>query len=111
MTAWNQMYRTMNSSGAQSSFSKETARRILSFAAPHRRALGGFLVLSVALAVLAVATPVLAGRVVNAIVDGRMVPPPLADGRFNSPHGITTVGDDVYVTEWLLGGRWVRIAD
>ncbi|MEK8073854.1 ABC transporter ATP-binding protein [Rhodococcoides navarretei] len=71
MTAWNQMYRTMNRPDTQSSFSMATARRILTFAAPHRRALGGFLALSVALAVLAVATPVLAGRVVNAIVDGR----------------------------------------
>jgi hypothetical protein len=46
----------------------------------------------------------------NAIADGRMVRPPLADGRFNSPHGITVVGDDVIVTEWLLGGRWVRLS-
>jgi hypothetical protein len=46
----------------------------------------------------------------NAIVDGRMVRPPLGDGRFNSPHGITVVGDDLVVTEWLLGGRWVRVS-
>jgi hypothetical protein len=47
----------------------------------------------------------------NAIVDGRMVRPPLVEGRFNSPHGITIVGGDVVVTEWLLGGRWVRLGD
>jgi hypothetical protein len=45
----------------------------------------------------------------NAVVDGRTVRPPLTEGRFNSPHGITTVGDGIVVTEWLLGGRWVRL--
>ena len=45
-------------------------RRIARFARPHRSRLVRFLVLSVVTAVLAVATPVLAGRVVNAIVDG-----------------------------------------
>lgn len=70
VTAWNQMYRTMNASSQQSKFDAVTARRILAFARPHRRKLLGFVVLSVVLAALAVATPVLAGRVVNAIVDG-----------------------------------------
>lgn len=70
VTAWNQMYRTMNSSNHQTQFSPVTARRILRFARPHRDKLVGFMILSVVLAVLAVATPVLAGRVVNAIVDG-----------------------------------------
>lgn len=46
----------------------------------------------------------------NALDDGRSVPPPVAEGRFNSPHGITVVGDDLVVTEWLLGGRWVRVS-
>ncbi len=64
------MYRTMNASSQQTKFSAETARRILTFAQPHRRKLIGFVLLSVVLAALAVATPVLAGRVVNAIVDG-----------------------------------------
>ncbi len=69
-TAWSQMYRTMSASSQTTQFSTVTAKRILGFARPHRRMLGAFLVLSVVLAVLAVATPVLAGRVVNAIVDG-----------------------------------------
>ncbi len=69
VTARNQMYRTMNASSQQTQFSAVTARRILTFARPHRSKLIGFLLLSVVLAVLAVATPVLAGRVVNAIVD------------------------------------------
>lgn len=70
VTARSQLYRTMNASTQQTQFSKETALRILTFALPHRRKLVGFLILSVVLAALAVATPVLAGRVVNAIVDG-----------------------------------------
>ncbi|WP_186629951.1 ABC transporter ATP-binding protein [Rhodococcus sp. BP22] len=70
VTARNQMYRTMNASSQQTKFSADTARRILTFAQPHRRKLIGFVLLSVVLAALAVATPVLAGRVVNAIVDG-----------------------------------------
>ncbi len=70
VTARNQLYRTMNASTQQTQFSAVTARRILRFARPHRDKLVGFMILSVVLAVLAVATPVLAGRVVNAIVDG-----------------------------------------
>src|SRR2546421_12315609 len=50
------------------SFSRATLRRIVTFARPHRRALIAFLVLSVISAVLAVATPVLAGWVVDAII-------------------------------------------
>jgi ABC-type multidrug transport system fused ATPase/permease subunit len=45
-------------------------RRIWRFAARHRRRLAGFVALSVFGALLAVATPVLAGRVVDAIVHG-----------------------------------------
>lgn len=41
--------------------------------------------------------------------DGGPVPPP-ATGRFNSPHGVVAAADGaLYVTEWLLGGRWVRV--
>ena len=50
--------------------SRETVRRVFGFARPHRRRLAAFLVLSVIGAALAVATPVLAGRVVDAIVNG-----------------------------------------
>jgi ABC-type multidrug transport system fused ATPase/permease subunit len=45
-------------------------RRIWRFSARHHRRLGGFVALSVVTAALAVATPVLAGRVVDAIVNG-----------------------------------------
>jgi ABC-type multidrug transport system fused ATPase/permease subunit len=54
--------------------------RIWRFAARHHRRLGGFVALSVVTALLAVATPVLAGRVVDAIVHG-------ADARSNDGSG------------------------
>ncbi|WP_194832434.1 ABC transporter ATP-binding protein [Nocardia sp. XZ_19_369] len=68
--AWSQMYRQANAPKEQRPFSMATARRILRFAAPHRRRIGVFLMFSVVSALLAVATPVLAGRVVNNIVSG-----------------------------------------
>ncbi|GGM62669.1 ABC transporter [Longimycelium tulufanense] len=48
-----------------------TVRRVLAFARPHRAKLAVFLVLTVIAAILGVATPVLAGHVVDAIVGGR----------------------------------------
>ncbi|WP_406057445.1 ABC transporter ATP-binding protein [Kribbella sp. NBC_00889] len=70
MTAWNSLYHAMNAQDEKRPFSRATLLRILAFARPHRRQLIAFLVLSVGAAVLAVATPVLAGKVVNAIVGG-----------------------------------------
>nr|WP_232376830.1 ABC transporter ATP-binding protein [Amycolatopsis aidingensis] len=64
------LYHSMHAQQDRRPFSKETLRRIGGFARPHRKKLGWFLVLSVATAFLAVATPVLAGRVVDAIVGG-----------------------------------------
>ncbi|KAA1416338.1 ABC transporter ATP-binding protein [Nocardioides humilatus] len=68
--AWNQLYRRMAAPDDRRAFSRATARRILTFARPHRSKLIGFILLSIAGAALAVATPVLAGRVVDAIVAG-----------------------------------------
>ncbi|MGW5386645.1 ABC transporter ATP-binding protein [Nocardia sp. NPDC003963] len=68
--AWDQMYRRMHAPEEQRSFSLATARRIVRFARPHKRRLITFLVLSVAAAVLVVATPLLAGRVVDDIFAG-----------------------------------------
>jgi ATP-binding cassette, subfamily B, bacterial len=50
--------------------SRAVARRVLAFARPYRRDIGIFLVAVVLDAVIGVATPVLAGRVVNAITSG-----------------------------------------
>ncbi|BCJ40977.1 ABC transporter ATP-binding protein [Actinoplanes ianthinogenes] len=71
MAAWNSMYHAMNQQDDKRPFSLATLRRIARFARPHRRALTGFLLISVVTAFLAVASPVLAGRVVDAIVEGR----------------------------------------
>ncbi len=72
VTAWMSMYHAMNAEERRP-ISRATLKRILSFARPHKRQLTIFLLLSVTLAVLAVATPVLAGEVVNAIVEGQDV--------------------------------------
>ncbi|WUR63093.1 ABC transporter ATP-binding protein/permease [Micromonospora chokoriensis] len=50
--------------------SRATLKRIAQFARPHRPLIVRFLLLSVVTAVLTVAAPILAGRVVDAIVDG-----------------------------------------
>lgn len=47
----------------------------------------------------------------NALLDGDPVPPPLVEGVLNSPHGIAVApSGDVYLTEWMLGGRQTRLA-
>lgn len=68
VTAWMSLYHAMNAQEDRRPFSKATLRRIARFARPHRRMLGWFLLISILAAVVAVATPVLAGQVVNAIV-------------------------------------------
>ncbi|GAA1596233.1 ABC transporter ATP-binding protein [Kribbella karoonensis] len=73
MTAWNSLYHAMHAQDDKRPFSRATLRRILAFARPHRTQLVWFLVLSVGAAVLAVATPVLAGNVVDAIVGKKAV--------------------------------------
>ncbi|WP_231500279.1 ABC transporter ATP-binding protein [Saccharothrix sp. NRRL B-16314] len=64
------LYHVANAQDDKRPFSVATLRRIWVFAQPHRKRLGQYLGLSVAVAVLAVATPVLAGRIVDAIVNG-----------------------------------------
>ncbi len=72
-TAWTSMYHAMNAQQDKRPFSRKTLRRIAAFGRPHRRLLIQFLLLSVVMAVLAVATPVLAGRVVDAIVESEPI--------------------------------------
>ncbi|WP_439660007.1 ABC transporter ATP-binding protein [Lentzea sp. HUAS TT2] len=57
-------------SDAPSKVRRGTFRRVLTFARPHRAKLVVFLFLTVVSSVLAVSTPLLAGRVVDAIVGG-----------------------------------------
>src|SRR3954452_4807839 len=70
MVAWNELYRHSVDHGERRPFSAATLRRIGRFARPHRARVLTLLLVSVVGAVLAVATPVLAGRVVDAIVRG-----------------------------------------
>ncbi|HYO29411.1 MAG TPA: ABC transporter ATP-binding protein, partial [Thermomicrobiales bacterium] len=72
-TAWHSLYTAMHAREERRPFSKATLRRIATFARPHRNRLALFAVLSVVAAILAVATPLLAGRVIDAIV-GRQQP-------------------------------------
>lgn len=64
------MHSAMRAQEISRPFSRETLKRIGGFARPHLSKIILFLVLSVITASLAVATPILAGRVVDAIVDG-----------------------------------------
>ena len=70
VTAWMSLYHAMHAQDDKRPFSRATIRRIVAFARPQRRLLTWFLFLSTVSAVLAVVSPMLAGRVVNAIVDG-----------------------------------------
>jgi ATP-binding cassette subfamily C protein len=70
MQAWTSLYHAMNAQEERRPFSRATLRRIAGFARPLRGQLAVFLLLSIVGAVLAVATPVLAGRVVDAIDGG-----------------------------------------
>ena len=65
--AWNSLYHMMTAQQDRRPFTWATVRRIAGFARSHAGLLVGFLVLSVVGAFLAVATPLLAGRVVDLI--------------------------------------------
>ena len=66
--AWSSLHQITRAKDGQNPFNRETLRRVLAFARPHRLRLAAFVASSVVTAFLAVATPVLAGRVVDAIV-------------------------------------------
>ena len=68
---WMALESAMQGDQPRRAFDRATLRRIVDFARPHRRALAVFLALSVLAALLTVATPVLAGQVVDEIVGGR----------------------------------------
>ncbi|MFF3637952.1 ABC transporter ATP-binding protein [Streptomyces sp. NPDC002250] len=69
-TAWTQLHSVMNAQADRRPFARATLRRIAAFARPHRAGIVRFVLLGVVTALLAVATPVLAGQVVDAIVAG-----------------------------------------
>jgi ATP-binding cassette subfamily C protein len=66
--AWSSLHQISRVRDGRNPFSRETLRRVLAFARPHRARLVAFVATSIVAAVLAVATPVLAGQVVDAIV-------------------------------------------
>ncbi|KUN80547.1 ABC transporter [Streptomyces bungoensis] len=70
-TAWTQLHSVMTAQAERRPFARATLRRIAAFARPHRTGIVRFVLLGVVTALLAVATPVLAGHVVDAIVAGR----------------------------------------
>ncbi|MEO8696383.1 MAG: ABC transporter ATP-binding protein [Acidimicrobiales bacterium] len=67
---WMALESAMQGEQPHRSFSRATLRRIVGFARPYRRDLAVFLFFSVVAAVLTVATPLLAGQVVDEIVGG-----------------------------------------
>ncbi|WP_345668126.1 ABC transporter ATP-binding protein [Streptomyces similanensis] len=67
-TAWTQLRGVIDAQQGHRPFARDTLRRIGAFARPHRPRIVRFVALGVVTALLAVATPVLAGRVVDAIV-------------------------------------------
>ena len=71
MNMWMALRSASQGSQPRKSVRRETLRRIGQFARPHRWALLMFLGLSVISAILTVATPVLAGQVIGAIVERR----------------------------------------
>lgn len=64
------VYRSMQTRQDTRPISRELLRRIWGFARPHRRELALFFVISIVTAVLAVASPLVAGQVVDAITAG-----------------------------------------
>src|SRR5690625_3350001 len=68
--AWHSMYTSMQADADRRPFSRRTLRRIGAFARPHRRRITVFVTVGVAVAVVTVAAPLRAGRVVDAIVTG-----------------------------------------
>lgn len=67
-TAWTQLQSVMHAEQDRRPFARATLRRIGTFARPHKRRIAWFVLLSIVTALLAVATPVLAGSVVDVIV-------------------------------------------
>ncbi|MFD7627030.1 ABC transporter ATP-binding protein [Streptomyces sp. NPDC059851] len=70
VTAWTSLRSAIDAQQDRRPVSRASLHRIAAFARPHRRGLILFLLLSVVTALLAVATPVLASRVVTTIVNG-----------------------------------------
>ncbi|WP_041314645.1 ABC transporter ATP-binding protein [Saccharothrix espanaensis] len=99
-TAWMSLYHVTNAQDDRRPFSKATLKRIWTFARPRRGRLAQYLGLSVVIAILAVVTPVLAGRIVDAIVRG---------SAFDVVLGLSGLIAGIAVVEAVLGlvARWL----
>ncbi len=73
LNMWMALQSAMQDGKPRRSVSGRTLRRVAVFARPHRATIVAFLGLATISAVLGVAAPVLAGRAVDAIVEGRTV--------------------------------------
>ena len=67
---WSALRSAMQDDGTRRRVDRGTWRRVAEFARPHRRTIVAFLSLATLAALLGVLAPVLAGRAVDAIVDG-----------------------------------------
>jgi ATP-binding cassette subfamily B protein len=70
MSGWMALNSAMRDKKARRAISRATLKRVWGFARPHRRSLLIFVLLSTITATITVASPVLAGRVVDEIVEG-----------------------------------------
>src|SRR5688572_15601900 len=69
MNSWHVLRSAMQAGQPRGAVDRDTWRRVRGFSAPHRRTIAAFLLLATTSAVLGVATPVLAGRTVDAIFE------------------------------------------
>ncbi|MEU4571503.1 ABC transporter ATP-binding protein [Nonomuraea sp. NPDC023979] len=102
MTAWHQVY-SLNNRPERRQISKATLRRVWGFARPHRRRITFFLALSVVMAALAVAPPVLAGRVLDAIGSGKPMSVVLGLAGLIAGLAVAEAGLGL-LTRWLSSG-------
>ncbi|MEV4219338.1 ABC transporter ATP-binding protein [Nonomuraea sp. NPDC049725] len=102
MTAWHQVY-SLNNRPERRQISKATLRRVWGFARPHRRRITFFLALSVVMAALAVAPPVLAGRVLDAIGAGEPMSVVLGLAGLIAGLAVAEAGLGL-LTRWLSSG-------
>ncbi|MFB4290702.1 ABC transporter ATP-binding protein [Nonomuraea sp. ATR24] len=102
MTAWHQVY-SLNNRPERRQISKATLRRVWGFARPHRRRITFFLALSVVMAALAVAPPVLAGRVLDAIGAGKPMSVVLGLAGLIAGLAVAEAGLGL-LTRWLSSG-------
>ena len=99
MNGWMALHSAMQGEPPKKAFTKAILRRVWEFAKPYHRALLGFLLSSVVAAVLTVATPLLAGRVVDVIVK---------HGSSSTVVGLAAIMVGLAVLDAIVGivGRW-----